>query len=80
LRSSRPEPLHEFAVVTPVGADGRRELVEEGPQLNKAAGSADPGAFRSSTMTVMMTAMTPSENASSRAFEKRSSLSAMRAV
>jgi hypothetical protein len=46
-----------------------------GPQ-SKAAGSADSGALRSRTMIVMITATTPSEKASRRAFEKRSSVSA----
>src|SRR5258708_1697856 len=45
-------------------------MANDGQSLTSAAGSSLRGAFRSSTMIVMMTAITPSENASSRALEK----------
>src|SRR5258708_23538526 len=44
-------------------------MANDGQSLTSAAGSPVLGAFRSSTMIVMMTAMTPSENASTRALE-----------
>src|SRR5580700_2564662 len=44
-------------------------MANDGQSRRSAAGSALFGARRSSTMMVMMTAMTPSENASKRALE-----------